>query len=142
MAIAATSQGGVLYCHCLHTLSVGSCGCEVVDEDHQADHSRSGVEGDPCHCCQEVESVDESRAVGPHDCNVELILVLGDFCETSPSFPALDIMPGVDTLGRTEWENETLSVRAAERLCSCRPPPDRRRSQAVPLYLRHLVFLV
>lgn len=143
MAVAATSQGGVLYCQCLHTLTVGSCGCEVVDKDHPADHSGSGVEDHSCHCCQEVEPVDESRpAVGPHDCNVELILALGDFCETSPSFPVFDEVPGVDTLGRTEWENETSSVCAAKRSCSCRPPPDHRRLHSVPLYLRDLVFLV
>lgn len=144
MVVMATSQGGIFYCLCLDTMTVGSCGCEVAGEEGpQADHAGSELEGDLCHCCHESESVEESvSTVGPHDCNVELLLSLGDFCGTSPSFHALDELSEVDTLGRAGWEDGAFSVRFNDGRWSCRPPPDPSRSHSVPLYLRHLVFLV
>ena len=143
VAVAATSQGGVLYCHCLDTLTVGSCGCEVVDQVPKDDHGGTEVEEHSCHCHHEAEPVEKARpTAGPHDCNAKLFLALGKFCGTSPSFPALDELSEGDNLSRAGWEDEALSFGTVEGSWSCRPPPDHPRSQTVPLYLRHLVFLV
>lgn len=143
MVVTGTSQGGVYYCLCLHTLTVGHCGCEEHDDSPQAAPADIVVDGDACHCCHEAEPVEEPRpTLCQQNCNMELHLDLGHFCGTTQPVPALDQDLGVGTLSRADRQNVLLTSRPANCLWSSRAPPDPERPQAVPLYLRNLVFLV
>lgn len=150
MAVTATSQGRLTYCLCLHAISVGNCACEVNQPCVPGGNpTREADSPDSCDCCDEGahETAKRTRPVDPvvpceRDCTIDFEFEVSEYSPPAGSSLAVT-NPSVTSI--TDWP-EHQRIRTAMALCSrrhgLRAPPDQVLPCAVPLFLKHAVFLV
>lgn len=144
--VTATSQASVSYCLCLKTLSAGPCACAgPAKSDAPAPEAESCQDECDCCCGEEVKdnSSEESESFCGRDCRIDLALEVDAYC-WSPDVRNL-AKETVDEDGLAAFHPGDVSESVSEASCSLRSmrgPPDDGLPPQVPLYLRHLVFLV
>jgi hypothetical protein len=141
MAVAsATSQAGLRYCLCLHTVFVGDCGCsELVSVGNCP---RASADSCGCSGCSQNEEVAAEISLC-NDCSVDLSLKLDDY--TSAEGKQLISKSSFASLGFVSPSNATGFLVPARRISvhgTRGSPPPFLAVSSVPLFVRHSVFLI
>lgn len=133
-ATTVMSQRGLSYCLCLEELFVGSCECAEPVSSTPTCHKDS--------CCDEEKA--QSQVDAPScidDCVVSLFVDLADYSNFHKSEENQRTLPTLVFISATEATPVVVPAPAASHQTRG-PPPRLVIAPAVPLFIRHSVYLI
>lgn len=138
MVATATSQAGLRYCLCFHTVSAGDCECEELVE---AGICPLGNEKSPDLGLGQ-EKKDSSLLSYEDPCSSALSAVLGEYLQLqNPQILAKNSAPTLTYIS-SGYQDDLPSPKLNSSVNGTRGSPPYLAISSVPLFLRHSVFLI
>ena len=140
MAASATSQAGVKYCLCFHSVFVDACPCVQIS------HSDHDCEDQDEHCCSDCGNHQQETPTKTFqclDCIVDLSIKIGDCTTPSIEDPSSKKSPSNSPISESPDPEGNQSSPVDNRAHEARgSPPPQLAVRPLPLFIRHSTFLV
>lgn len=140
MAASATSQAGVKYCLCFHSVFIDACPCVQIS------HSDHDCEDKDEHCCSDCGNHQQETSTKTFqclDCVVDLSIKIGNYTTPSSEDPSSKKCPPNNPISQSPYSEGNQSSPVDNRAHEARgSPPPQLAVRPLPLFIRHSTFLV